>query len=82
MTPARQCGLTVAEREAKVMMEIGAVSTALANVDLKSQIGTAVLGKAMDSEDALAAGLIEMIDTAAMERSVNPAVGGNIDLRI
>ena len=42
------------------MMEIGAVSTALANVDLKSQIGTAVLGKAMDNEDALAAGLVEI----------------------
>lgn len=63
-------------------MEIGAVSTALANVDLKSQIGAAVLGKAMDDEDALAAGMIEMIDSAAMERSVNPAVGGNIDIRI
>lgn len=63
-------------------MDIGVVSTALANVDLKSQIGTAVLGKAMDTEEELAAGMMEMMDAAAMERSVNPAVGGNIDIRI
>lgn len=63
-------------------MDIGAVSTALANVDLKSQIGAAVLGKAMDNGEELAAGMMEMIDSAAMERSINPAVGGNIDIRI
>lgn len=63
-------------------MDIGAVSTALANVDLKTQIGAAVLGKAMDSEEELAAGMMELIDSAAMERSVNPAIGGNIDIRI
>lgn len=63
-------------------MDIGAVSTALANVDLASRLGVAVLGKAMDNGEELAAGMMEMLDSAAMERSVNPAVGGNIDIRI
>lgn len=63
-------------------MDIAGVSTALSNVSLQSQVGTAVLSKAMDTNKALAAGLIEMIDSAAMERSVNPAVGANFDMYV
>ncbi len=63
-------------------MDIAGVSMALANVSLQSQVGTAVLSKAMDTNEALGAGLVEMIDAAAMERSVNPAVGANFDMRV
>lgn len=63
-------------------MDIAGVSMALSNVSLQSQVGTAVLGKALDTNEALGAGLIEMIDSAAMERSVNPAVGSNLDLYV
>lgn len=63
-------------------MDIASVSMALSQVQLGTQVGTAVLGKAMDTNEALADGLIEMIDSAAMERSVNPNVGGNFDLKI
>ena len=63
-------------------MDIAGISTALSNVSLQSQVGTAVLSKAMDTNEALAAGLIEMIDSAAMERSVNPAVGANFDMYV
>ncbi len=63
-------------------MDIAGVSTALANVSLQSQVGTAVLSKAMDTNEALGAGMIEMIDSAAMERSVNPAVGTNFDMYV
>lgn len=63
-------------------MDIASVSMALSQIQLGSQVGTAVLGKAMDTNEALADGLIEMIDSAAMERSVNPNVGGNFDLKI
>ena len=63
-------------------MDIAGVSTALSNVSLQSQIGTAVLSKAIDTNEALGAGLIEMIDAAAMERSVNPAVGSNFDMYV
>ena len=63
-------------------MDIAGVSTALSNVSLQSRVGTAVLSKAMDTEEALAEGLIEMIDSAAMERSVNPAVGSNFDMYV
>lgn len=63
-------------------MDIAGVSTALSNVSMQSQISTAVLSKAMDTNEALGAGLIEMIDSAAMERSVNPAVGSNFDMYV
>lgn len=63
-------------------MDIAGVSTALSNVSIQSQISTAVLSKAMDTNEALGAGLIEMIDSAAMERSVNPAVGSNFDMYV
>ena len=63
-------------------MDIAGVSTALSNVSLQSQVGTAVLSKAMDTNEELAQGLLELIDSAAMERSVNPAVGSNFDMYV
>ena len=41
-----------------------------------------MLGKAMDTNEALGQGLVQMMDSAAMERSVTPELGTNIDLRI
>ena len=41
-----------------------------------------MLGKAMDTNEALGQGLVQMIDFAAMERSVTPELGANIDLRL
>lgn len=32
--------------------------------------------------EELGAGVVQMVDAAAMERSVNPAVGGSIDIRL
>ena len=63
-------------------MDIAGVSTALSNVSLQSKVGTAVLSKALDTNEELGAGLVGMIDAAAMERSVNPAVGTNFDMYV
>jgi len=63
-------------------MDIAGVSTALANMRIQSDVGTAVLSKAMDTNETLSAGLVEMIDSAAMENSVTPWVGGNFDMKI
>ena len=63
-------------------MDIAAVSMALANVSQMAQIGTAVLSKAMETNAELGAGMVEMLDAAAMELSVNPDVGANFDMRI
>lgn len=63
-------------------MDIANVSLGLMGTDTMSRVDYAVLDKAMDSDKAMAQGLLQMIDAAAMERSVNPAVGGNFDMRI
>lgn len=63
-------------------MDVAGVSTALANISTQSKVSTAVLSKAMETNEELGAGLVRMIDSAAMERSVNPDVGANIDMRI
>lgn len=63
-------------------MDIAAVSMALSNISMQSQVGTAMLDKAMETNEALGAGLVQMMDAAAMELSVNPNIGSNLDLRI
>lgn len=63
-------------------MDIAGVSTALSNVSIQSKVSTAVLAKALDTEEALGSGLVEMIDSAAMERSVNPHIGSNFDMSV
>ena len=63
-------------------MDVAGVSMALSNISSKSAIGTAVLSKAMETNETLGAGMVQMLDSAAMERSVNPNVGANIDMSI
>lgn len=63
-------------------MDIAALSMSMASTENLSKIGTAVLDKTMETNEQLGEGLVQMIDSASMERSVNPAVGGNYDLSI
>ena len=63
-------------------MDIARLSTELSTNSLQTQVGVAVVDKAMDTNEVLAQGLVEMIDAAAMELSVNPNVGANFDIRI
>ena len=63
-------------------MDIAGLSTSLSTVSLQGKVGVAVMSKMMDTNEALGEGLVQMIDAAAMERSVNPSVGGNIDVSI
>lgn len=63
-------------------MDITGIPMSLANIQTGNDIGVAVLSKAMDNTDALAQGLMQMIDSAAMERSVTPWIGGNFDATV
>ena len=47
-----------------------------------TQVGIAMLDKSLESMDSLGQGLVNMLDSAAMERSVNPSVGSNIDMLV
>lgn len=63
-------------------MDIAGLSMSMATLDVQSQVGLKMLSKAIDMGEDLGAGMVQMIDAAAMERSVNPAVGGNVDIRL
>lgn len=62
-------------------MNIPELSTALANVQLTNQVGIAVLDKALESSEVSGQSLLSMMENS-MELSVNPAVGGNIDILV
>lgn len=63
-------------------MNIGKVSMTMSQIDTTSKIGVVMLSKNIDTMEQAGDGLVKMIDAAAMERSINPELGGNIDLRI
>ena len=67
-------------------MSIGAINTNVAlaavNQGQMGDVGVAMLSKALDQQSAEGAGIVKMIDSAAMERSVNPNVGGNFDVSV
>ena len=63
-------------------MDIAGLSMTLAQTQLLSNVGTAVLSQSLEQAKDLSANMVEMLDAAAMERSVNPDIGGNIDIMI
>lgn len=65
-----------------ITMDIAGLSMNLSAASNMSDVSIAVLDKAMDTNKELGQGLINMIDSAAMELSVNPEIGANFDMRI
>lgn len=63
-------------------MDIPSLSMNLTQNNLLSSVGTAVLAQSLDMAESTGAAITELIDTAAMEHSVYPELGGNIDVRI
>lgn len=63
-------------------MDIPGLSMALSQAKVQNDFSVAMLAKTMDLGEVLGAGMVEMIDAAAMERSVTPYIGGNIDLMV
>ncbi len=63
-------------------MDIASLSTTLAAMDIQTKVGTAMLDNALELGEVLSEGMVDMMDAAAMELSVNPDVGANVDVRI
>ncbi len=63
-------------------MDIAGLSMNLAQTQLLNSVGTAVLSQSLEQAKDLSANMVEMLDAAAMERSVNPNIGANIDIMI
>lgn len=63
-------------------MDIAALSMAMAQNDIGTKVGVAVLDKSLDTAETVGAQLVQMIDSTAMQRSVTPHIGGNIDISV
>ena len=59
---------------------IGSTAMSVTDSDSLSKVEVAMLSKALQSNEVAGNGLLKMIDSAAMERSVNPSVGSNFDM--
>jgi hypothetical protein len=61
-------------------MDIAALSVAMSTVSTQSAYGVAMLSKSLDQVSSMGDQITGMMDSAAMELSVNPNVGSNIDI--
>lgn len=62
-------------------MNIPGLSMALSQVETLNNVGTAILAKSLDTMETTGAQMVDMM-RSSMELSVNPAVGGNVDIYI
>ncbi|MBR1692466.1 MAG: YjfB family protein [Lachnospiraceae bacterium] len=63
-------------------MDITALSTGLTTANLQNSVSVAMLSKSLHTSEALGEGMIDMMNASAMEQSVHPHIGGNIDISI
>ena len=63
-------------------MEIPALAMAMTQRNLMQEVGVSVLSNQLDTAEMTGNAISQMIDTAGMERSVNPSVGGNFDMYV
>lgn len=63
-------------------MDIAKLSMNIAQTNLLNDVGTAMLAKSLDMAESMGSSVTELLDSAALERSVNPNIGGNIDISI
>ena len=61
-------------------MDIAGLSMSLAQTNTLNDVGTAMLAKSLDMVETMGDSLTNLIDSAAMERSVNPHIGSNFDM--
>ncbi|MCR4720901.1 MAG: YjfB family protein [Lachnospiraceae bacterium] len=60
---------------------ISDLSVAMSTVKVQNQVAESVLAKTIDITEQGGQALIDMM-RSSMERSVNPAVGGNVDVSV
>ena len=58
-------------------MDVALLSTSMAQMNTQTSIGYAMLGKSLDTVETTGESMAKML-----EQSVNPAIGGNIDISL
>lgn len=69
-------------RNGGLLMDIPGLSMRMAQSNLLNDVGTAMLAKSMEQAEVITASMTEMLDASAMELSVNPEIGANIDISV
>ena len=63
-------------------MNIAELSMAMSMTNTQSAYGVAMLSKSLDQVSSTGSQIVGMMDAAAMELSVNPHIGANIDISV
>ncbi len=63
-------------------MNIAELSMAMSMTNVQSAYGVAMLSKSLDQVSSTGDQIAGMMDAATMELSVNPHIGGNIDISV
>ncbi|MFG6369525.1 MAG: YjfB family protein [Lachnospiraceae bacterium] len=63
-------------------MDIPGLSMHMAQSNLLTDVGTAMLAKSMEQAEMITNSMTELLDASTMELSVNPGVGANIDISV
>jgi hypothetical protein len=63
-------------------MDIASLSMSMAQSQLNTQYGVAMLSKSIDLNTQMGDSLVSMIDRSSMEQSVTPYLGSNIDVTV
>lgn len=63
-------------------MDIAALSTAMAQQQVATQVGISVFNMAKESATQAGEQIVNMMNSVAMANSVNPNLGGNIDIKL
>ncbi len=63
-------------------MDIAGLSMAMSTAKTNDAYGVAMLAKTLDQASVTGSQVVDMMDAAAMELSVNPHIGGNFDMSV
>ena len=63
-------------------MDIAGLSTSLAQVNLSTDVGVAMLSKQLDVSETMGQSMVEMLDRSTMEQSVTPHIGSHFDMSV
>ena len=63
-------------------MDIAGLSTVLAATQTQESVGVKVLKDQLDTSEVMGNAMIDMMNRSMMELSVNPNLGGNIDISV
>lgn len=63
-------------------MDIADISMYMSQQQTLTDVGTAMLSKALDTSQVMGSELVSAIEASAMAASVQPYLGGNIDISL